>query len=429
MIEYPKQNRGKGELKTYRKRAGSCRNRSWVLIAGKRVGRRKLDGVQKNKMLGLLAARKDRRKVRQMFTSLHSDHITTRKCTGRTTGKDDSAGLQLGEGGMPDCNSPDWSPIGGKATAGVILAAAARSSWRRIVAVPVGLPPAGRRSNCRRGLGSGCKELESPEVLWDIRGRQEKREGGDGARASLSGGISCEEEEGGERERWAVNEPNGHERSLVHGSFENSYIPENPRTPPISYISKTAISFKKTDFGTPPKRIFGGKCRLRIDLEMTCDIIIEIMAVNEPNVRRTVCEPFSGKFVYLINERTQTRFPVRLVKRTNMNNALVHLFKFVKVRICSFTFVRLRSFIYATLITKTQGPSKKLESNTNSLNLHLFHQIFQTSWHRRLNTPPHLDFTPQLLNNHTVVEGMDGGLVFLLAHLAPSRIDLDALSF
>ncbi|KAL4564638.1 hypothetical protein LXL04_028705 [Taraxacum kok-saghyz] len=29
------------------------------------------------------------------------------------------------------------------------------------------------------------------------------------------------------------------------GSFENSYIPENPRTPPISYISQTVISFKK----------------------------------------------------------------------------------------------------------------------------------------------------------------------------------------
>ncbi|KAL4590839.1 hypothetical protein LXL04_003782 [Taraxacum kok-saghyz] len=28
-------------------------------------------------------------------------------------------------------------------------------------------------------------------------------------------------------------------------SFENSYIPENPRTPPISYISQTVIPFKK----------------------------------------------------------------------------------------------------------------------------------------------------------------------------------------
>ncbi|KAL4586136.1 hypothetical protein LXL04_010767 [Taraxacum kok-saghyz] len=31
----------------------------------------------------------------------------------------------------------------------------------------------------------------------------------------------------------------------VLGSFENSYIPENPRTPPISYISQTIIPFKK----------------------------------------------------------------------------------------------------------------------------------------------------------------------------------------
>ncbi|KAL4578114.1 hypothetical protein LXL04_014230 [Taraxacum kok-saghyz] len=33
-------------------------------------------------------------------------------------------------------------------------------------------------------------------------------------------------------------------------SFENSYIHENPRTPPIFYISQTVIPFKKTDFGT-----------------------------------------------------------------------------------------------------------------------------------------------------------------------------------
>ena len=76
--------------------------RSWVLITGKRVGRRELDGVQKNKAPGLLAARKDRRKVRQMFNSLHSDQIRTSKLTGRTTGEDDSAGLQLGGGGTPD---------------------------------------------------------------------------------------------------------------------------------------------------------------------------------------------------------------------------------------------------------------------------------------------------------------------------------------
>ncbi|KAL4584443.1 hypothetical protein LXL04_009044 [Taraxacum kok-saghyz] len=31
----------------------------------------------------------------------------------------------------------------------------------------------------------------------------------------------------------------------VLGSFENSYIPENPRTPPISYISQIVIPFKK----------------------------------------------------------------------------------------------------------------------------------------------------------------------------------------
>ncbi|KAL4555950.1 hypothetical protein LXL04_038584 [Taraxacum kok-saghyz] len=35
----------------------------------------------------------------------------------------------------------------------------------------------------------------------------------------------------------------------VLGSFENSYIPENLRTPPISYISETVIPFKKPTSG------------------------------------------------------------------------------------------------------------------------------------------------------------------------------------
>ncbi|KAL4580850.1 hypothetical protein LXL04_017055 [Taraxacum kok-saghyz] len=46
----------------------------------------------------------------------------------------------------------------------------------------------------------------------------------------------------------------------VLGSFENSYIPENPRTPPISYISQTVIPFikptsepSKTGFETKQK--------------------------------------------------------------------------------------------------------------------------------------------------------------------------------
>ncbi|KAL4580290.1 hypothetical protein LXL04_016478 [Taraxacum kok-saghyz] len=36
---------------------------------------------------------------------------------------------------------------------------------------------------------------------------------------------------------------------IVLGSFENSYIPENPRTPPISYISQTVIPLKKPTSG------------------------------------------------------------------------------------------------------------------------------------------------------------------------------------
>ncbi|KAL4566029.1 hypothetical protein LXL04_030138 [Taraxacum kok-saghyz] len=42
-----------------------------------------------------------------------------------------------------------------------------------------------------------------------------------------------------------VEEEAGDMDSGMLGSFENSYIPENPRTPPISYISQTVISFKK----------------------------------------------------------------------------------------------------------------------------------------------------------------------------------------
>ncbi|KAL4587976.1 hypothetical protein LXL04_000853 [Taraxacum kok-saghyz] len=39
------------------------------------------------------------------------------------------------------------------------------------------------------------------------------------------------------------------EREKELGSFENSYIPENTRTPPISYISQTVITFKKPTSG------------------------------------------------------------------------------------------------------------------------------------------------------------------------------------
>ncbi|KAL4592792.1 hypothetical protein LXL04_005797 [Taraxacum kok-saghyz] len=41
---------------------------------------------------------------------------------------------------------------------------------------------------------------------------------------------------------------------IVLGSFENSYISENPRTPPISYISQTVIPFKKPTSG--PSKTF-----------------------------------------------------------------------------------------------------------------------------------------------------------------------------
>ncbi|KAL4562244.1 hypothetical protein LXL04_034442 [Taraxacum kok-saghyz] len=39
------------------------------------------------------------------------------------------------------------------------------------------------------------------------------------------------------------------ERERELGYFENSYIPENPRTPPISYIYQTVILFKKPTSG------------------------------------------------------------------------------------------------------------------------------------------------------------------------------------
>ncbi|KAL4573738.1 hypothetical protein LXL04_020555 [Taraxacum kok-saghyz] len=45
------------------------------------------------------------------------------------------------------------------------------------------------------------------------------------------------------------------ERERELRSFENPYIPENPRTSPISYISETVISFKKR-LRNPPKRSY-----------------------------------------------------------------------------------------------------------------------------------------------------------------------------
>ncbi|KAL4565524.1 hypothetical protein LXL04_029622 [Taraxacum kok-saghyz] len=69
----------------------------------------------------------------------------------------------------------------------------------------------------------------------------------------------------------------------------------------------------------------------------------------------------SFMLVYLINERTRTRFLVRLVKRTNTNNAPVRLFMFVNVQICSFnyvrshSFVRLHSFVYVRIYIDIAG--------------------------------------------------------------------------
>ena len=55
-------------------------------------------------------------------------------------------------------------------------------------------------------------------------------------------------------------------------------------------------------------------------------------------------------FVRLINERTRTRFYVRLVKRTNTNTVLVRSIAFVNIRSlmfvnCSLVYVRER-FVY-----------------------------------------------------------------------------------
>ncbi|KAL4579089.1 hypothetical protein LXL04_015224 [Taraxacum kok-saghyz] len=61
--------------------------------------------------------------------------------------------------------------------------------------------------------------------------------------ATANGGGSTLSQGGWNRERERERD----------GYFENSYIPENPRTPSISYISQTVIPFKKTDFGTIQK--------------------------------------------------------------------------------------------------------------------------------------------------------------------------------
>ncbi|KAL4579398.1 hypothetical protein LXL04_015542 [Taraxacum kok-saghyz] len=71
-------------------------------------------------------------------------------------------------------------------------------------------------------------------------------------------------------------------------------------------------------------------------------------------------------FVYLINERTRTRFPVRLIKRTNTNNALVRLFMFVNVRICSFNYVRPYSIIDWIEIELPKKPVKAGKSSSKS---------------------------------------------------------------
>ncbi|KAL4592482.1 hypothetical protein LXL04_005479 [Taraxacum kok-saghyz] len=57
------------------------------------------------------------------------------------------------------------------------------------------------------------------------------------------------------------------ERERELGSFENSYIPENPRTPPISYISQTVISFKKPTSG-PSKTFIMIKTRQKKNLHI-----------------------------------------------------------------------------------------------------------------------------------------------------------------
>ncbi|KAL4578750.1 hypothetical protein LXL04_014881 [Taraxacum kok-saghyz] len=49
--------------------------------------------------------------------------------------------------------------------------------------------------------------------------------------------------------KWNILIPT-RERERELRSFENSYIFENPRTPPISYISQTVITFKKPTLGS-----------------------------------------------------------------------------------------------------------------------------------------------------------------------------------
>ncbi|KAL4557895.1 hypothetical protein LXL04_036089 [Taraxacum kok-saghyz] len=82
----------------------------------------------------------------------------------------------------------------------------------------------------------------------------------------------------------------------------------------------------------------GGQMHLNITITITYIFFLSVCrAVNELNVRRTVREPFGGKFVY-----------VRLFnKRTDTNNALVCLLMFVNVRICSFNYraVQMRTII------------------------------------------------------------------------------------
>ncbi|KAL4590181.1 hypothetical protein LXL04_003105 [Taraxacum kok-saghyz] len=87
-----------------------------------------------------------------------------------------------------------------------------------------------------------CASIGPPPIREE-RKKQRSESPNQKDRTQITPEAVTESEEAEERER---------EREL--GSFENSYIPENPRTPPISYISQTVIPFKKPTSG--PSKTF-----------------------------------------------------------------------------------------------------------------------------------------------------------------------------
>ncbi|KAL4582545.1 hypothetical protein LXL04_007097 [Taraxacum kok-saghyz] len=101
-------------------------------------------------------------------------------------------------------------------------------------------PEPGRRGQLRSHKGSHCRSTDNQRSKTHRNQAGRRRPGSCSIEEKL--GFSIVEDGG---MFFAVEDGRVVLSSGVLGSFENSYIPENPRTPQISYISQTVIPFKK----------------------------------------------------------------------------------------------------------------------------------------------------------------------------------------